>query len=108
MYEQHQQQIQQNQHTQNIELPQQQQQQQQQSHYRKKQLQQVEPKNQNRSIYAGNLYISFTENHLYDFFGLRSTKHLQETCKVNLPLCKRQANLKVTHFLMYLTMFIQK
>ena len=90
MYEQHQQQIQQNQHTQNIELLQQQQQQQQQSHYRKKtQQQQVEPKNQNRSIYAGNLHISVTENDLYDFFGLRSTKYLQETCKVDLALCKR-------------------
>ena len=90
MYEQHQQQIQQNQHTQNIQLPQQQQQQQQQSHYRKKiQQQQVEPKNQNRSIYAGNLHISVTENDLYDFFRLRSTRYLQETCKVDLPFCKR-------------------
>ena len=90
MYEQHQQQIQQDQHTQNTQLPQEQQQQQQQSHYRKKtQQQQVEPKNQNRSIYAGNLHISVTENDLYDFFGLRSTKYLQETCKVVLPLCKR-------------------
>ena len=90
MYEQHQQQIQQNQHTQNIELSQQQQQQQQQSHYRKKtQQQQIEPKNQNRSIYAGNLHISVTENDLYDFFRLWSTKYLQETCKVDLPLCKR-------------------
>ena len=54
MDEQHQQQIQKNQHTQNIELSQQQQQQQQQSHYRKKtQQQQIEPKNQNRSRYAG-------------------------------------------------------
>ena len=90
MYEQHQQQIQQNQHTQNIELQKQQQQKQQQSHYRKKvQQQQVEAKNQNRSIYAGNLHISVTENDLYDFFGLRSTKYLQETCKVDLALCKR-------------------
>ena len=90
MYEQHQQQIQQNQHTQNIELPQQQQQQQQQSHYRKKtHQQQVESKNQNRSIYAGNLHISVTENDLYDFFGLWSTKYSHETCKVDLPLCKR-------------------
>ena len=95
MYEQHQQQIQQNQHTQNIELSQQQQQQQQQSHYRKKtQQQQIEPKNQNRSIYAGNLHISVTENDLYDFFGLRSTKYLQETCKVDLLLCKRTGKSK--------------
>ena len=95
MYEQHQQQIQQNQHTQNIELPQQQQQQQQQSHYRKKtQQQQVEPKNQNRSIHEGNLHISVTENDLYDLFGLRSTKYLQETCKFDLPLCKRTGKSK--------------
>ena len=100
MYEQHQQQIQQNQHTQNIELSQQQQQQQQQSHYRKKtQQQQIEPKNQNRSIYAGNLHISVTENDLYDFFGLRSTKYLQETCKVDLPLCKRTGKSKGYAFL---------
>ena len=79
MYEQHQQEIQQNQNTQNIELLQQQEQQQ----------QQVKPKNQNRSIYAGNLHISVTENDLYDFFGLRCTKYLQETCKVDLALCKR-------------------
>ena len=100
MYEQHQQQIQQNQHTQKIELSQQQQQQQQQSNYRKKtQQQQIEPKNQNRSIYAGNLHISVTENDLYDFFGLRSTKYLQETCKVNLPLCKRTGKSKGYAFL---------
>ena len=101
MYEQHQQQIQQNQHTQNIELSQkQQQQQQQQSHYRKKtQQQQIEPKNQNRSIYAGNFHISVTEYDLYDFFGLRSTKYLQETCKVNLPLCKRTGKSKGYAFL---------
>ena len=90
MYEQHQQQIQQNQNTQIIQLLQQQEQQQQQIHYRKKtQQQQVKPKNQNRTIYAGNLHISVTENDLYDFFGLRSTKYLQETCKVDLALCKR-------------------
>ena len=83
MYEQHQQQIQQNQHTQNIQLPQQQQQQQQQQSHK-----------QNRSIYVGNLHIKVTENHLYDFFGLRSTKYLQGTCQVDLPLCKKQANLK--------------
>ena len=100
MYEQHQQQIQQNQHTQKIELSQQQQQQQQQSHYRKNtQQQQIEPKNENRSIYAGNLHISVTENDLYDFFGLRSTKYLQETCKVNLPLCKRTGKSKGYAFL---------
>ena len=100
MHEQHQQQIQQNQRTQNIQLPQKQQQQQQQSHYRlKTQQQQVEPKNQNRSIYGGNLYISVTENYLYDFFGLRSTKYLQETCKVNLPLCKRTGKSKGYAFL---------
>ena len=100
MYEQHQQQIQQNQHTQKIELSQQQQQQQQQSNYRKKtQQQQIEPKNQKRSIYAGNLHISVTENDLYDFFGLRSTKYLQETCKVNLPLCKRTGKSKGYAFL---------
>ena len=92
---QYQRQIQQNQHTQNIQLPQQQQQQQQQSHYHQKtqyqkvQQQQVELKNQNRSIYAGNLRKSFTGNNLYDFFGSRSTKYLQETCKVDLLLCKK-------------------
>ena len=100
MYEQHQQQIQQNQHTQNIELQQQQQQKQQQSHYRKKtQQQQVEAENQNRSIYAGNVHISVTENDLYDFFGLRSTKYVQETCKVDLPLCKRTGKSKGHAFL---------
>ena len=100
MHEQHQQQIRQNQRTQNIQLPQKQQQQQQQSHYRlKTQQQQVEPKNQNRSIYGGNLYISVTENYLYDFFGLRSTKYLQESCKVNLPLCKRTGKSKGYAFL---------
>ena len=100
MCEQHQQQIQQNQHTQNIELPKQQQQQQQQIHYRKKtQQQQLEPKNQNRSIYAGNLHISVTENDLYDFSGLRSTKYLQETCKVDLPLGKRTGKSKRYAFL---------
>ena len=77
----HQQQIQQNQHTQNIQLPQtttatatakplpQ----------KKTQQQQVEPKNQNRSIYTGNLHVIVTENDLHDFFGLRSLKHLHET-----------------------------
>ena len=100
MYEQHQQQIQQNQHTQNIELRQQQQQQEQQSHYRKKtQQQQVGPKNQNRSIYAGNLHISVTENDSYDFFGLWSAKYLQETCKVYLPLYKRTGKSKGYAFL---------
>ena len=100
MFEQHQQQLQQNQDTQNIELPTQQQQQQQQIHYRKKtQQQQVEPKNQNRSTYAVNLHISVTESDLYNFFGLRSAKYLQETCKVDLPLCKITGKSKVYAFL---------
>ena len=34
------------------------------------------------------------------FFGLRVTKYLQETCKVNLPLCKKpQASPKRYAFL---------
>ena len=42
---------------------------QQQSHLRNKTQQQLEePKNQNRPIYAGNLYISVTENDLYDLW----------------------------------------
>ena len=106
MYEQqqyqYQQQIQQNQHTQNIQLPQQQLQQQsdfrEKTHYQKGQQQQVAPKNQNRSIYAENLHLSVSENDLYYFFGLHSTKYLQETCKVDLPLCKKHANLKDTVF----------
>ena len=100
IYEQHQQQTQQNQHTQNKEL-----------HnnnsnsnnnfitVKKTQQQQLEPKNQNRSIYAGNLHISVTEKDLYNFFGLRSTKYLQETCKVDLPLCKRTDKSKGYAFL---------
>ena len=106
MYEQqqyqYQQQIQQNRHTQDIQLPQRQLQQQsdfrEKTHYQKGQQQQVASKNQNRSIYAGNLHLSVSENDLYYFFGLRSTKYLQETCKVDLPLCKKHANLKDTLF----------
>ena len=99
MYEQHQQQMQQNQHTQNIELSQQQQQQQQQNRYRKKtQQQQVERKNQNRSIYAGNLHVSVTENDLYDLYDYGQQSIFKKHAKLIFLYAKEQANLKDTHF----------
>ena len=94
MCEQHQQQIQQNQHTQNIQLWQQQQQQQQKHSNNKYNLKtKIDPYTQEIAILVS------LKKDLYDFFGLRSTKYLQETCKVNLPLRKRARKSKGYTFL---------
>ena len=62
----------------------------------KEQQQQVGPKSQKWSLYVRNLNLSVTENAIYDFFGLRSSKHLQEACKFDLPFCKKETNLEDT------------
>ena len=43
--------------------------------------------------------MSVIENDLYHFFGLRSTKYLQQTYKVHLSLCKRTGKYKRYVFL---------
>ena len=46
-----------------------------------------------------NLLYYFSENDLYDFSGLRSTKYLQESWKIELPLCKQSSKFKGYEFL---------
>ena len=109
MYEQHQQQIQQNQHTQNIQLLQQQQQQQQQSHYLKKtQQQHVEPKTK-IDLYTQEISILESLKTIYMIFSDYVQQNIfKKHTKLIFLYAKEQANLKETHFLIYLTMFIQK
>ena len=99
MYEQHQQQIQQNQHTQKIELSQQQQQQQQRSNYRKKtQQQQIEPKNQ-RDPYTQEISILVSLKVIYMIFSDYGQQSIfKKHAKLIFLYAKEQANLKDTHF----------
>ena len=41
--------------------------------------------NEPKNIYIGNLSLDIKVDDLYELFGLRSTKYLRETCKINMP-----------------------
>ena len=41
--------------------------------------------NEPKYIYIGNLSLDTKIDDLYELFGLRSTKYLRETCKINMP-----------------------
>ena len=43
-------------------------------------------KNESKNIYIGNLSLDSRINDLYELFGLRSTKYLRETYKINMPV----------------------
>ena len=43
-------------------------------------------KNEPKNIYIGNLSLDTKIDDLYELFGLRSTKYLRETCKINIPV----------------------
>ena len=43
-------------------------------------------KNEPKNIYIGNLSLDTKIDDLYELFGLRSTKYLRETCKINMPV----------------------
>ena len=42
--------------------------------------------NEPKYIYNGNLSLDTKIDDLYELFGLRSTKYLRETCKINMPV----------------------
>ena len=42
--------------------------------------------NEPKYIYIGNLSLDTKIDDLYELFGLRSTKYLRETCKINMPV----------------------
>ena len=42
-------------------------------------------KNESKKIYIENLSLDTKIDDLYELFGLRSTKYLRETCKINMP-----------------------
>ena len=41
---------------------------------------------ESKNIYIGNLSLDTKINNLCELFGLRSTKYLRETCKINIPV----------------------
>ena len=43
-------------------------------------------KNESKKIYIENLNLDTKIDDLYELFGLRSTKYLRETCKINMPV----------------------
>ena len=43
-------------------------------------------KNESKKIYIENLSLDTKIDDLYELFGLRSTKYLRETCKINMPV----------------------
>ena len=43
-------------------------------------------KNEPKNIYIGNLSLDTKIDDIYELFGLRSTKYLRETSKINMPV----------------------
>ena len=53
-----------------------------------------ENKNEPKNIYIGNLNFDTKIDDLYELFGLRSTKYLRETCKINMPVNEKTGKCK--------------
>ena len=51
-------------------------------------------KNEPKNIYIGNLSLDTKIDDLYELFGLRSTKYLRETCKINMPVNENMGKCK--------------
>ena len=51
-------------------------------------------KNESKKIYIENLNLDTKIDDLYELFGLRSTKYLRETCKINMPVNENMGKCK--------------
>ena len=59
-------------------------------------------KNEPKNIYIGNLSLDTKIDDLYELFGLRSTKYLRETCKINIPVNENKEKCKSFAFALVL------